>query len=104
MVNSAVATPGATGSASATASVKSDPGTSSTSSLPSQQPVAEGVAFTLSQQLDSVKTDFADGFAESSGLPPDRGIEHVIPLEPNAQPRFKRMYRLSPSNLLKSSD
>ena len=96
MVNSAVATPGATGSASGTANVKPDPSTSCTSSLPSQQPAAEGVAFTLSQQLDSVKTDFA----EPSGLPPDRGEEHVIPLEPDAQPPFKRMYRLSPSELV----
>ncbi len=38
--------------------------------------------------------------AEPSGLPPDRGIEHVIPLEPDAQPPFKRMYRLSPSELI----
>ena len=33
---------------------------------------------TLSQQLDTVKTDFAES--------PDRGIEHVIPLEPDAPP------------------
>ena len=100
MVNSAVDTFGATGSASGTANVKPDPSTSSISSLPSQQPAAEGVAYTLSQQLDSVETDFADVFAEPSGLPPDRGIEHVIALEPDAQPPFKRMYRLSPSELV----
>ena len=53
----------------------------------------------MSQQLETIKTDFADVFAGPSGLPPDRGIEHVIPLEPGAQSPFKRMYRLSPSEL-----
>ncbi len=57
-------------------------------------------AFTLTQQLDGIKSQFADVFAEPSGLPPDRGIEHVIPLEPDAQPPFKCMYRLSPSELI----
>ncbi len=37
---------------------------------------------------------------EPSGLPPDKGIEHVILLEPVAQPPFKHMYRLSPSELI----
>jgi len=56
-------------------------------------------ASALSGQLDSLRAEFADVFAEPSGLPPDRGIEHVIPLEPDAQPPFKRMYRLSPSEV-----
>ncbi len=56
--------------------------------------------FTLTQQLDGIKSQYADVFAEPSGLPPDRGIEHVIPLEPDAQPPFKRMYPLSPSELV----
>jgi hypothetical protein len=34
-----------------------------------------------------------------TGLPPDRGIEHLIPLVPGATPQFKSMYRLSPSEL-----
>jgi len=55
---------------------------------------APDTAFTLTQQLDGIKSQFADVFADSSRLPPDRGIEHVIPLEPDAQPPFKRMYRL----------
>ncbi len=33
-------------------------------------------------------------------LPPDGGIEHVALLEPDAQPPFKRMYRLSPSGIV----
>ena len=43
---------------------------------------------------------FADVFVKASGLPLDRGIEHVIALEPDAQPIFKHMYRLSPSELI----
>ena len=61
---------------------------------------APDTAFTLTQQLDGIKSQFADVFAEPSGLPPDRGIEHVIPLEPDAQPPFKCMYRLSTSELV----
>ena len=38
-------------------------------------------------------------FAEPSGLPPDRGVAHVIPLLPDSQPSFQRMYRLSPSEM-----
>ena len=48
----------------------------------------------LAQQIDAVKTEFADVFAEPSGLPPDRGIEQVVPIEPDAQSLFKRMYQL----------
>ncbi len=40
---------------------------------------APATAFTLTQQLDGIKSQFADVFAEPSGLPPDRGVEHVIP-------------------------
>ncbi len=35
---------------------------------------------------------FADVFDKASGLPLDRGMEHVIPLEPDAQPIFKHMH------------
>ena len=54
----------------------------------------------LSTGLDAVKQDYADIFNEPAGLPPDRGIEHVIPLEESSQPQFKRMYRLSPAELV----
>ena len=32
-------------------------------------------------------------------MPPDRGVAHVIPLLPDSQPSFQRMYRLSPSEM-----
>ena len=51
------------------------------------------------KHVDTLKEDFADCFAEPSGLPPDRGVEHVIPLLPHSQPPFQRMYRLAPSEL-----
>ena len=54
----------------------------------------------LAQQIDAVKTEVADVFAGPSSLPPDCGIEHVIPPEPDAQPPFERMYRLSPAELV----
>ena len=31
----------------------------------------------LHKHIDSLKHDYADVFAEPSGLPPDRGVEHV---------------------------
>ena len=53
----------------------------------------------LHKHIDSLQHDFADVFQAPSGLPPDRGVEHVIPLLPDSQPPFQRMYRLSPSEL-----
>ncbi len=97
MVNTAVVPH--TDVSNGSASVKSD-NTSSCAASASAHCSAPDTAFTLTQQLDGIKSQFADVFAEPSGLPPDRGIEHVIPLEPDAQPPFKRMYRLSPSELV----
>ena len=53
----------------------------------------------LCKHIDTLQHDFADVFATPSGLPPDRGVEHVIPLLPDSQPPFQRMYRLAPSEL-----
>eukprot|EP00983_Pelagomonas_calceolata_P035564 1112870-Pelagomonas_calceolata.AAC.2 len=33
------------------------------------------------------------------GLPPDRGVGHTIPLEPNAKPPFRLIFRLSPNEM-----
>ena len=44
---------------------------------------------------------YADVFAKPSGLPPDRGVEHVVPLIPDAQLESKRMYTLAPAELTK---
>ena len=49
----------------------------------------------LHKHIDTLQHDFADVFATPSGLPPDRGDEHVISLIPNCQ----RMYRLAPSEV-----
>ena len=53
----------------------------------------------LAEQITALQQQYNTVFAEPSGLPPDRGIEHVIPLLPDSQPPFQRMYRLSPSEL-----
>ena len=53
----------------------------------------------LAEHINASLQYYADVFAELSGLPPDRGVEHVVPLVPDAQPEFKRMYRLAPAEL-----
>ncbi len=42
---------------------------------------APDTASTLAQQLDGIKSQLTDKFAEPCGLPPDTGIKHVIPLQ-----------------------
>ena len=53
----------------------------------------------LSAQIADVQQQYSDLFQTPAGLPPDRGIEHVIPLLPDSQPPYPRMYRLSPSDM-----
>ena len=53
----------------------------------------------LLQHVDALKQQYSDVFQEASGPPPDRGVEHVIPLLPDSQPPFQRMYMLAPSEL-----
>ena len=53
----------------------------------------------LADSIASLRQQYADIFEPPKGLPPDRGIEHVIPTLPDAQPPFMRMYRLSPAEL-----
>lgn len=49
--------------------------------------------------VTSILAEYSDVFEPISGPPPDRGIGHTIPLLPDAQPSFQRMYRLSPAEL-----
>ena len=93
MVNTALAT-GLTGSVTPQSSQPFCGASASHSTADSDS------ASALSGQLDDLIAQFADIVAEPSGLPPDRGIEHVIPLEYGAEPPFKRMYRLSPAELI----
>ena len=53
----------------------------------------------LADGITSLRHQYADIFESPKGLPPERGIEHVIPTLPDAQPPFMRMYRLSPAEL-----
>ena len=48
-------------------------------------------------EVEAVLEDFPDVFSDSlpERLPPDRGIGHAIPLEPDSRPAFRPMYRLS---------
>jgi hypothetical protein len=51
----------------------------------------------IPEELQSVLERYKDIFAPLPvGLPPERPVGHVIPLEAGAQPPQKRMYRLSP--------
>ena len=58
---------------------------------PPVESYASDEAADLQLHIDGLKQDFADVFATPSGLPPDRGVEHVIPLLPDSQPPFQRM-------------
>ena len=53
----------------------------------------------LGNAIDSLRYRYADIFEPLTGLPPDRGIEHVILLISDAQPVPQRMYRLAPAEL-----
>ena len=60
------------------------------------------VSKTETEVLDSIASlrhRYADILEPPSGLPPDRGIEHVIPLLPDSHPVPLRMYRLAPAEL-----
>ena len=51
-------------------------------------------------ELSNLIKEFADVFAPMPvGVPPDRGISHVIPLAPGSTPAYRGMYRLSPAEL-----
>ena len=42
---------------------------------------------------------YQDVFAEITGLPPERPVEHTIPLQPDASPVSRPLYRLTPVEL-----
>jgi hypothetical protein len=47
--------------------------------------------------LDGLLEEYADVFEPPpKGLPPDRGVSHTIPIEPNSKPPYRNVYRLSP--------
>ena len=62
----------------------------------SGQPAPAAPVHELAEQMSALKVAYTDVYDEPSGLPPDKGMEHVIPLLPDATPEFKHMYRLSP--------
>ena len=53
----------------------------------------------LPAQTIALTTDWYALVEAPTGLPPDRGIEHVIPLVPGAEAVPQRMYRLAPAEL-----
>ena len=59
----------------------------------SGQPAPAAPVHELAEQISALNNAYADVFDEPSGLPPDRGWEHVIP---DATPGLKRVYSLSP--------
>ena len=71
----------------------------SSSSVATAPATADPEQAHLLQHIDALQQQYSDVFVEPSGLPPDRGVEHVIPLLPDSQPPFQRMYRLAPSEL-----
>ena len=49
----------------------------------------------LQERTADLKHDYADVFAETSLLPPDRSVEHVVPMLLNEQTSSQRMYRMT---------
>jgi hypothetical protein len=68
----------------------------------SPQPVDSTQVFStqVSPPVQQLLAEYKEVFAERTGLPPDRGIAHVIPEEPGAKPVYKNPYRLSPIEVL----
>lgn len=64
-------------------------------------PASAGQNCGSTQGIDEVLREFSDVLVDElpPGEPPDRGIGHAIPLEPNTQPPFRPMYRLSRTEL-----
>ena len=61
--------------------------------------VTENSEDVLADCIAPLRQEYADILESPSGLPPDRGIEHVIPLLRDSQPLSGRMYWLLPDEL-----
>lgn len=46
-------------------------------------------------RVQALLDEYADVFADLDGLPPERGVEHTIELEPGATPPFRQPYRMN---------
>jgi len=68
------------------------------SAEPSSVNVLGGEVVVDKAALQTLLDDYADVFPGElpPGMPPDRNIVHPIPLEPDAKPTYRPMYRLSP--------
>ena len=93
----AAATLAAAGVSSSPAS--SQPTESESASAAAAAAAADPEHADLLQHVDLLKLWYFDVFAEPSGLPPDRGVEHVVTILPDALPPLPRMYRWAPSEL-----
>ncbi|GIM11287.1 hypothetical protein Vretimale_14782, partial [Volvox reticuliferus] len=54
---------------------------------------------TQDPEVSALLTEYADVFRDLPGIPPERLVDHTIPLVPGAQPVSRPMYRLSPLEL-----
>jgi Reverse transcriptase (RNA-dependent DNA polymerase)/RNase H-like domain found in reverse transcriptase/Integrase zinc binding domain/Chromo (CHRromatin Organisation MOdifier) domain/Retroviral aspartyl protease len=63
--------------------------------------VQAAAAVASGHNIQALLDKYSDVFADlPPGLPPARNVAHTIPLEPGARPPAKRMYRLSPAELV----
>lgn len=53
----------------------------------------------LPPEIEALLREFSDVFEPVRGLPPDRGVEHVVDLEPGARPVYCHPYRMSPAEM-----
>jgi transposase InsO family protein len=71
----------------------------SASAAPAQSPTELKLdGLDVPECIAAVLKEFADVFAEPSGVPPDRGVSHKIELE-HSKPIYRRAYRMSTAEL-----
>jgi hypothetical protein len=59
-------------------------------------PPVDNVPAQVSPPVAALLNKYSNVFGKRTGLPPDRGIAHVIPEEPGSKPVHRLPYRLSP--------